>query len=76
MIGTPSPRRSMKYRLSSEPRTPLTDIRPSMDASVWLRVDCRTSMPSTVRLFGSAPGDWISRRSSNMERRIRAPLIE
>ena len=36
MIGTPSPRRSMKYRLSSEPRIPPTGIRPSREVNVWV----------------------------------------
>ena len=76
MMGTPSPRRSMKYCLSVDPLIPSTGIRASTEVKASLRVAWRASMLSRVRLFGSEPGDWTSRRSSNIERRILLPRIE
>ena len=66
----------MKYCRCAEPRMSPTPIRPIKEAIIWFRVACLSAMLSTVRVFGSAPGDWISRRSENIDRRIPVPRIE
>lgn len=45
-------------------------ILPNADARTSLRVACRLAMFSTIKLLGNVPGDWISRRSENINRRI------
>ena len=51
-------------------------MRPSTDAMASFRVDWRTAIASMVRLFGRPPGESISRRSANMDRRMRLPRME
>jgi len=46
------------------------------DATASFLVACRVAMLSRSSVLWSPPGDRISRRSENMDRRIRLPLIE
>ncbi|MDE0124581.1 MAG: hypothetical protein OXN97_08405 [Bryobacterales bacterium] len=66
----------MKYGRCADPRISPTPIRPITEAMTWFRVACLSAMLSTVRVLGSAPGEWISKRSENIDRRVLLPRIE